>query len=33
MQLFNAGEIRNTGFELLARGVPLRGERWRGTSR
>jgi hypothetical protein len=27
VQLFNAGEIRNTGFELLTRGVPLRGER------
>jgi TonB-linked SusC/RagA family outer membrane protein len=28
VQLFNAGEIRNTGIELLTRAVPLRGERW-----
>jgi TonB-linked SusC/RagA family outer membrane protein len=28
VQLFNAGQIRNTGVELLARAVPLRTERW-----
>ncbi|MDQ3777716.1 MAG: TonB-dependent receptor, partial [Actinomycetota bacterium] len=28
VQLFNAGEIRNTGIELLTRAVPLRGARW-----
>ncbi|HKH90763.1 MAG TPA: TonB-dependent receptor, partial [Gemmatimonadaceae bacterium] len=28
VQLLNAGEIHNTGIELLARATPLRGERW-----
>ena len=28
VQLFNAGDIRNSGIELLTRAVPLRGERW-----
>ena len=28
VQLFNAGEVRNTGVEILTRAVPLRGRRW-----
>ena len=28
VQLVNAGEIRNSGIELLTRAVPLRGEQW-----